>query len=90
VVAAASDVRAVFFFHRDPVANLSFGMDLDTFLERLRAGDSIPFPAGAIGLRATFLRVENGQEVLFAMTLDHLVSGPDGRLYGGRFFLEPL
>lgn len=71
-MAESSDVRAVFFFHEKKVAVVSLGIELDPFLERVRAGESIPIP-NAIGIRATHLRIESTATVLYAMTVDHLV-----------------
>ena len=86
-MAESSDVRAVFVFHEKTVAVVSFGVDREPFLERVRAGESIPIPKGAAGIRATHLRIESGAETLYVMTVDHL-AGADGKLYEVCF--EPL
>jgi len=87
-VPESSDVRAVFFFHEKRVAVVSFGVDREPFLERMRAGESIPIPKGAIGIRATHLRIESGADTLYVMTVDHLVDDA-GKLYDDLRF-EPF
>jgi hypothetical protein len=82
-----SDVRAVFFFHDKRVAVVSVGVDREPFLERVRAGESIPIP-NAIGIRATHLRIESGADTLYVMTVDHLTTDATGKLSDVRF--EPL
>jgi hypothetical protein len=78
-VAESSDVRAVFFFNEKKVAVVSLGVDLDPFLERVRACEAIPIP-NAIGVRATHLRLESGTARLYVMTVDHLTDAA-GKLY---------
>jgi hypothetical protein len=85
-VAESSDVRAVFFLRGKKVAVVSFGVDRDPFLERMRAGEPIPIP-NAIGIRATLLRIESGAHPLYVMTVDHLTDAT-GKLNGVCF--EPL
>jgi hypothetical protein len=85
-VPESSDVRAVFFFHERKVAVFSLGVDREPFLERVRAGESIPIPKGAIGIRATHLRIESGTDTLYVMTLDHLADAA-GKLYDVGFKL---
>jgi len=85
-VAESSDVRAVFFFHEKKVAVVSFGVDREPFLERVRAGESIPIPKGPMGIRATHLRIESGADTLFVMTVDHLTDAA-GKLYDVCFEL---
>jgi hypothetical protein len=70
-MAESPDVRAVFFFHEKKVAVVSLGVDLDPFLERVRAGEAIPIP-NAIGIRATQMHIESGAATLYVMTVDHL------------------
>jgi hypothetical protein len=86
-VPESSDVRAVFLFHEKKVAIVSIGVDRDSFLERMRAGESIPIPMGSRGIRATCLRIESGAETLYVMTVDHLVDA-EGKLHEVRF--KPL
>ncbi len=83
----ALDVRAVFFFHEKKVAIVSFGIDRDRFLARVRAGESIPIPMGSRSIRATQLRIESGADTLYVMTVDHLTDAK-GKLYDVSF--EPL
>lgn len=87
-MAESSDVRAVFFFHEKKVAVVSFGVDRDPFLERMRAGESIPIPKSATGIRATHLRIESGAETLYVMTVNHLTDAT-GKLYDDLRF-EPF
>jgi hypothetical protein len=83
-VAESPDVRAVFFFHEKKVAIVSLGVDRDSFLERMRAGEAIPIPMGSRGIRATHLCIESGAETLYVMTVDHLADAT-GKLYDVRF-----
>jgi purine nucleoside permease len=83
-VADSTDVRAIFFYRTKRVAVISFGIDRAPFLERMRAGESIPIPKGPIGIRATHLRIECGSETLYVMTVDHLADAA-GKLYDVAF-----
>lgn len=87
-MAESSDVRAVFFFHGKKVAVVSFGIDREPFVERMRAGDSIPIPKRAIGIRATHLCIESGTGTLYVMTIDHLTDAT-GKLHDDVRF-KPL
>lgn len=80
----ALDVRAVFLFHEKRVAIVSFGIDRDRFLARMRAGESIPIPLGSRVVRATHLRIESGADTLYVMTVDHLTDAK-GKLYDVSF-----
>jgi hypothetical protein len=83
-VAEPSDVRAVFFFHEQKVAVVSFGIAQASFLERMRAGEAIPLRT--LGIRATHVRIESGAETLYVMTVDDLMEAEDGgKLYDLRF-----
>jgi hypothetical protein len=83
----SSEVSAVFFFHEKKVAVIPFGIDRDSFLERMRAGDCIPLPRSAIPLRVTHVRIESGVAPLYVMTVDHLTAA-DGKLHD--FCFAPL
>jgi len=82
-MADSPDMRAVFFFRGAKVAVISFEIARERLLERVRAGGAIPLPR-ALGIRATHLRIESGEEILFVMTVDHLLDG-DGKLRDLRF-----
>lgn len=83
-MAESSDVRAVFFLHDKKVAVVTLGVELEPFLELVRAGESIPIPRSAIGIRATLLRIESGATPLYVMTVDHLTDAA-GKLHDIRF-----
>lgn len=83
-MAESPEVRAVFFLHENKVAVVSLGVELDPFLELVRAGESIPLPRSAIGIRATHLRIESGATTLYVMTVDHLTDAL-GKLETIRF-----
>lgn len=83
-MAESPDVRAVFLFHEKRVAIVSLDIDRDAFIERVRAGHSIPIPMGSRGIRATHLRIESGADTLYVMTVDHLTDAA-GKLYELRF-----
>jgi hypothetical protein len=83
-VPESSDVRAVFFLHEKKVAVITLAVDLDELRELVRAGESIPIPRSAIGIRATHLRIESGASTLYVMTVDHLTDDA-GKLHDIRF-----
>lgn len=81
------EVRAVFFYHEKKTAIVSLGIARDRFLQRVRAGESIPIPIAERGIRANLLLIECGADTFYAMTVDHLTDKA-GKLY--EFSFEPL